>query len=165
MSIEARTSKSGRRYDVRLRDPEGRSYTRTFRTRREAEAFEARERADRSRGAWVDPKGAELTIAEVALRWLAANPSKKATSLAIDELTVRVHLTPAVGARRLGSVTQPDIQGLVNSWSDHAAARTVRRRYGVLRAIFAYAVQADWLGVLHVGGSSCQPSRPPVGSC
>jgi integrase len=146
MSVEVRMTKSGRRYDVRLRDPDGRPYARTFRTRKEAEAFEARERADRSRGAWADPRGADRTLAEVAQHWLAANPSKKPTSLAIDELTVRVHLASAIGSRRLGSVTQPDIQGLVNSWCGAAAPRTVRRRYGVLRAIFAYAVQADWLG-------------------
>ena len=35
------TTDGARRYDVRLRDPSGRVYTRTFRTRREAEAFEA----------------------------------------------------------------------------------------------------------------------------
>lgn len=158
MSVHARTTGSGRRYDVRLRDPEGRMYSRSFRTRKAAEAFDARERADRSRGSWVDPRGAERTVAEVAHRWLAANPSKKATSLAIDELTIRVHLVPALGSRRLGTVTQPDVQGLVNAWSAHDAPRTVRRRYGVLRAIFAYAVQADWLG-----RSPCRGIKlPPV---
>ncbi|MGH3429918.1 MAG: site-specific integrase, partial [Mycobacteriales bacterium] len=83
---------------------------------------------------------------EVASQWLASNPSKRPTTMAIAELTVRVHLAPAIGSRRMGSVTQPDVQGLVNGWCQAGAARTVRRRYGVLRAIFAYAVQADWLG-------------------
>jgi hypothetical protein len=55
-------------------------------------------------------------------------------------------------------VTQPDVHGLVNSWLEKAAPRTVRRRYGVLRAIFAYAVQADWLG-----RSPCRGIKlPPV---
>jgi len=41
MSIEGRTTAKGeRRYEVRLRDPSGREYSRTFRTKREAEAFE-----------------------------------------------------------------------------------------------------------------------------
>ncbi|HUR17508.1 MAG TPA: hypothetical protein VMZ51_01050 [Acidimicrobiales bacterium] len=53
MSIKARKTTSGIRYDVRLRDPAGEPYKRTFRTKREAETFQARERADRSRGAWV----------------------------------------------------------------------------------------------------------------
>jgi hypothetical protein len=35
--ISVRNTKSGRRYDVRLRDPSGRVYTRTFTTKRDAE--------------------------------------------------------------------------------------------------------------------------------
>jgi hypothetical protein len=65
-------------------------------------AFEAKERTDRSRGTWVDPRGADFTIADVAQRWLAANPSKKATSMAIDELTIRVHLAPVIGSAPSG---------------------------------------------------------------
>jgi integrase len=66
MSIHPRTTKSGRRYDVRLRDPDGRVYTGTFRTRKEAETFESREKADRSRGWWLDPRGADHTLEAVA---------------------------------------------------------------------------------------------------
>ena len=44
----------------------------------------------------------------------------------------------------IGSYTPSDIQNLVNAWD--AAPRTVRRRYGLLLAIFAYAVDNDWLG-------------------
>ena len=67
MSIEARKLKSGRTvYDVRLRDPAGNGYKRTFRTKREAETFEASQRVDRVRGAWVDPRKSSTTFAEVA---------------------------------------------------------------------------------------------------
>ncbi len=38
------------------------------------------------------------------------------------------------------------MQALVNGWAKSAAPRTVRRRYGVLASVFAYAVGADWLG-------------------
>ena len=55
MSVNRRVTSRGARYDVRLRSPDGRTYKRSFRTRREAEVFEARERADRSRGTWLDP--------------------------------------------------------------------------------------------------------------
>jgi integrase len=62
----------------------------------------------------------------------------------MDEIVVRVHLKP-LASRRIRSVTQPDVQALVNAWSGSAAPRTVKRRYGVLAAIYAYAVAADWL--------------------
>jgi hypothetical protein len=46
--IESRVRKrDGRRvYDVRLRDPNGKEYSRTFLTKREAEAFDVAERAN-----------------------------------------------------------------------------------------------------------------------
>ncbi len=56
----------------------------------------------------------------------------------------RVHLKP-LASRKIRSVTQPDVQALVNAWSGTAAPRTVKRRYGVLAAVFAYAIAADWL--------------------
>ena len=43
MSVNRRATSRGTRYDVRLRGPDGRTYKRTFRSRREAQAFEAHE--------------------------------------------------------------------------------------------------------------------------
>jgi hypothetical protein len=68
--IKIRTTNMGRRYDVRLRDPDGRVYTRTFATRREAERFEAQEHTDRSRGAWVDPHRGTITLEQWSTQWL-----------------------------------------------------------------------------------------------
>lgn len=49
MSIDNRKLKNGKTvYDVRLRDPDGRPYKRTFRTKREAETFAASQRVDRA---------------------------------------------------------------------------------------------------------------------
>ena len=64
MSIEARQTAKGVRYDVRLRTPDGRQYKRSFSTRKGAETFQARELADRSRGGWVDPKQSSITVAQ-----------------------------------------------------------------------------------------------------
>ena len=66
MSVNRRVTNRGAVYDVRLRTVDGSSYKRSFRTRREAEVFEARERADRSRGTWLDPRRAEATFDDVA---------------------------------------------------------------------------------------------------
>lgn len=136
----------GPRYDVRLRDRQGRTYTTTFRTKREAEAFEDQERTDQRRGAWVDPRHQALTFGELADRWLEANPAKRGSSYARDESIVRVHLKPALGETAIGLVSKPDVQALVNEWSTRMKPRTVRRMYGVLRAVLAYAVDSDYLG-------------------
>jgi integrase len=100
--------------------------------------------ADIHRGSWVDPRGGSLSLGEVAAKWLEANPAKRTNTWATDEIGVRVHLK-SLASRRIRSVTQPDVQALVNAWSEAAAPRTVKRQYGVLAAVFAYAVAADWL--------------------
>ncbi len=64
-------------YDVRLRDHSGKEYSKTFRTKKEAEAFEIAERAARLRGVWVDPRLAATRVVDVADRWLRANGAKR----------------------------------------------------------------------------------------
>jgi integrase len=145
--ISTRTTKSGsRRYDVRLRDPQGKTYTRTFGTKKEAVAFEARERADRSRGAWIDPRRSSVTVADVATAWLASNPGKRSSARARDESVIRLRVLPTFGDRHVGAVTPADVQSAVNAWAAVRAPRTVEREYGVVRAIFAYALAAEYIG-------------------
>ena len=145
MSIQRRKTARGDVYDVRLRTQDRRVYTRTFRTKREADAFEARERADRSRGTWIDPRQGETSFDEWAHLWLSSNPAKRPSAFARDETIVRVHLVPSLGRRPLATITPRDVQALVLEWSQRSRPRTVRRQYGVLRAILTAAVEADLL--------------------
>ena len=77
--IQARVRKrDGRRvYDVRLRDHSGNEYSKTFLTKKEAEAFEAAERTARNRGVWVDPRLSAVRVSDVAKRWLVVNTTKR----------------------------------------------------------------------------------------
>lgn len=99
MSIRKRQLKSGKTvYDVMLRTPAGVQISRTFPTRKAAETFEATEKADRARGGWIDPRKASTTFAEVAAKWLDANPAKRPGPRRRDE-GVRKHLVqPSVVA-------------------------------------------------------------------
>jgi integrase len=94
-----------------------------------------------------------MPVKELAARWLASNPAKRSKTRTRDESIIRVHVLPGChpprprfGDHPIGSVTQPDIQGIVNAWATKAKPRTVKRQFGVLRAILAYAVSADFLG-------------------
>jgi integrase len=62
-----------------------------------------------------------------------------------DEAIIRNHLLPVLGSAAIGSVTRVRVQELVNSWTTECAARTVRRQFDVLRAVFMYAVATDAL--------------------
>ena len=144
MSIETRTTRRGeRRYEVRLRDLSGREYSKTFRTKREAEHFEDTQRADRARGAWLDPRSGETPFGDWAAEWLASDPAKSPSAVARDEVILRVHVLPVLGGRRLASITQRDVQALVATWASSAKPRTVRRQYDTLRAVLNAAVRSD----------------------
>ena len=146
MSIHRRVRKDGSAvYDVRLRDAAARVYTRTFRTKKAAAAYEAREQADRSRGVWIDPANGETPFADLAAHWLASNPGKRPSGWARDETIIRCHLLPALASRPIASITPSEVQRLVIAWTAELAPRTVRRQYGVLRAIFRAAVETDLL--------------------
>jgi integrase len=144
MSIEARTTRSGeRRYEVRLRHPDGREYSRSFRTRKDAERYQATERADRSRGNWIDPRGGATTFGAWAAEWLASDPAKSPSALARDRSIVRAHLLKPLAPRRVASITRRDVQALVTVWTSESKPRSVRRQYDTLRAILNAAVEAD----------------------
>lgn len=144
--IIRRQSKSGEpRYDVRARVGH-RVVTKTFRRRRDADAYAANLEAGRLRGLVLDPREARLTVETVARRWLGSNPAKRPTTWVADDLALRVYVLPSLGERQIGSVTPGELQNVVNDWSSRIAPRTVRRHYGVLRAVFAFAVENDWIG-------------------
>ena len=118
----------------------------TFLAKTDALAYLSSAETDVRRGAWIDPHRADVTVSAFAAQWMRANPAKRGSTLARDETILRRHVSPAIGERRIGAVTPQDIQGLVNSWvSKGSAPKTVRRQYGVARAVFAYAVAGDLL--------------------
>ena len=155
--IVRRQTKSGEpRYDVRAR-VSGRVVTKTFGRRRDADAYAATLEARRLRGLVFDPREARLTVDTVARRWLASNPAKRPTTWVADDLALRQYVLPSLGERQIGSVTPRDVQSLVNEWSSRIAPRTVRRHYGVLRAVFAFAVEND-----SIGRSPCRGIKLPA---
>lgn len=143
MSIHKRETFKGTRYDVRLRNLEGKVYTRTFRTKDEAKAFERAELTARDRGDWIDPAARNRTFAEVATAWLGSNPSKKPATIAVEQSMIDRHVIPTLGAKRFGTVTPAEVQTLVNGLSRVLSPRSVRRVLSVVRAISNYAVATD----------------------
>lgn len=146
MSIEVRNLKNGRVYRVRLRDPEGNQYNRSFPTMKEARKWEASELAAQDAGTWIDANLARATFAEVAEEWLASNPAKRASSLARDRSALRTHINPAIGHRPLGAIRPNELQRVINRWATDQAPRTVRRQFEVVRAVFNWAVNTELIG-------------------
>ena len=57
----------------------------------------------------------------------------------------RVHVSPAIGKRRVENVTRQDIERLARSMLDRGLApKTVRNVMTFLHAVFALAVDSGW---------------------
>ncbi len=152
MSIHTRETKTGKRYDVRLRDPSGRPLTKTFRRMADARDYEATSLLAVNGGTWVDPRANRRTFGDVASEWLNSNPAKRDSSYARDESVLRNHLPASLATKPLRSLTSRDLQLLVIEWvSEGAAPNTVRRQYATLRAVLAYGVDIGVIATLPRG--------------
>lgn len=145
MAITKRDRTRGPSYEVRYRGPDGKERSRSFRTLREARAYEAEQRGAIARGGWVDPQRAARPVDVVAAAWLRSNPGKRPSTIARDENELRLHILPPLTGRAIGSITPTDVEELVTAWAATAEPRTVGRRYGVLRAVMNYAVSRDYI--------------------
>lgn len=166
MSIHVRSTKSGRRYDVRLRDPGGRGYTRSFPTKKEAEQFEAREKADRSRGAWVDPRAGTITLGEWATQWLEHRPDLRARTRELYATVLRRHVLPTLGTTQLGKLTPSQVRAWHTSLSgpNGPGQSTAAKAYRLLRAVLNTAVTDELIlrNPCQVKGAGLEraPERP-----
>ncbi len=157
--ISVRNTKSGRRYDVRLRDPSGRVYTRTFTTKRDAETFTAQERADRSRGAWVDPRRGTMTLDDWSEHWLAQRPELRMRTRELYRGLLDHHILPELGQVELAKLSPSQVR----SWyarlqgEDGPGPSAAAKAYRLLRAIMRTAV-ADEM----VLRNPCQVERAGV---
>ena len=157
MITPRRRKRDGRTvYDVKLRGPDGRSYVRTFETKKAALDFEAAERVDRARGVWADTRLGRQPFSEAAESWTAASVHKRPLSVERDRAVLANHVLPAIGHRSLDSIRPADIQALVNRWAASSPPATVMRQYATMRAVFNHAVTTDLLG-----RSPCRGIRLP----
>jgi site-specific recombinase XerD len=144
MSIHGRKTKSGTRYDVRIRRPDGTQHFKSFKTRREAVAYQSAQVADRGRGQWVDDRRTKVTFSSYADIWLNNNPSKKTRTRDRDSGIIQKHLNPAIGSLLLGNIKHSQLQTLVNTWvSNGLSPSSIQRHVAVMRAIFTMAVRDE----------------------
>ncbi len=144
------------RWRARYRGPDGRERSRTFARRIDAERWLTAIEHAKLSGGYVDPASGRVPFGEWAALWLES-PGKRPSALARDQTIVRVHLNPALGNRPVGTITPADVQALVTAWTAASAPRTVRRQYGVLRAILNAAVAAEL-----IARSPCRGIRLPA---
>lgn len=156
-SIESYDSRRGRRYRVRYRDPERREKSKSgFRTKREAEAFQATVAIAVSSGAYIDPGDSRQTVGLLGPDWLAAQAHLKPSSYAVLEAAWRVYVEPRWSGTEIGRIRHSDVQVWIGELmrgtapSSHPkhplGATSVIRAYGVLASILDTAVRDRRIG-------------------
>ena len=146
MSIRVRKLQSGRpSYEVRLRAPDGRQYTKSFRTRKDAEDYISRERAGQLAGTWIDPSAGRVLLEEFAAKWVELRPALRPRTLEHYDLLLGRYILPELGRKPLDKLTPM----LIRSW--HARLATVHgasaimsaKAYRLLRSILTTAVDDE----------------------
>lgn len=136
------TKTKGTDWHVRTR-VNGQPRRATFATKSAAARWLTEQDSGRFTGLGGDPRHRKITVEELAERWLASNPNKRPNTICTDSAALN-RILPALKGRKIGGIEPHHVQALVNSWSD-LQGRTIKRYYGVLRALFELAVKNDWL--------------------
>lgn len=168
MSIHPRRLRSGRTsYDVKLRAPDGRQYARTFRTRKEAEAYQTTERAAHLEGSWIDPEAGAVRLGDYAAEWLALKPTLRPRTIELYEYLLRVQLLPGLGELSLKQITSARVRTWYARLLQGGVSRsTAAKAYRLLRSILATAFEDELLTrnpcVLRGAGAERAAERPVV---
>ena len=145
------------RWEARFRDPLGGQRTKTFDTKADAKAFLASVETSIARGTWRDPGRSRAKFSRVAAEWLASNPAKRATTYARDATVIRTHLDPVLGDLLVNHIQPQQVQEVIDRMVERGLGpKTIRTDYGVLRAVFSWAVETDL-----IDRSPCRSIRLP----
>lgn len=141
-SVHAYTTAGGRKlYRISYRAPDHSQKTqRGFKTKRDAELHLAQVEISKSRGEYVDPATAAVTIDKLGHEWLAQREGVlKPSSFGPLKSAWLKHVKPAWGARTIGSIRHSEVQTWVSTI--RGGSTTVRRAHSVLAGILDGAVQ------------------------
>lgn len=151
---------SGSRWKARWVDPEGRSRSKAFTRRGDAERFLATVTVDLLRGSYVDPDAGKILVREFADAWLAAQTTDPSTREAMHS-RFRVHVLPALGHLELRSVRPSTVQAWLDRLQGQLAPTYLRVVLANLSAMFGAAVEDGLLARNPCSARSVRAPRVP----
>lgn len=151
--IEKRTG----RYRARYRDPLGHQPVKTFDRKADAQRFLLEVEADKARGLWVDPRGADVPLAEWARDFLALARRLAPGTQSTYKRDLERYVLPRFGSYRLGRLPAEEIENWLNDELDAGSApSSVHRHYRSLRRVLQVAVEKKKLAA-----NPCDAVEPP----
>ena len=154
MSIHRRAGKKGLSYQVRYRRENGQQASRTFKTKKDAERFEASLVIDDGDIKGLTREQRKVTFAEYAAIWQRTKEKRHTprTKVRRDQI-LRMHLLPHLGQMPIRSIRNSHIRDLVYQWEKQGLSpQTIRNHVGVARPIFKLAMKDDIITKDPTGG-------------
>lgn len=136
-------TKNGKRWEARYRKPDGKTARKGgFVRKRDAEAYITSVESAKLQGAYIAPGESRVTVGELGAAWLTAHAiAVKPSTFHSDESAWRVHVEPAWGTRRVGTIRHTEVAAWIAALSVDRSATTVKRCHGVLASILDGAVR------------------------
>lgn len=136
-------TKNGKRWEARYRKPDGKTARKGgFTRKRDAEAYITSVESAKLQGAYIAPGESRVTVGELGAAWLTAHAvAVKPSTFHSDESAWRVHVEPAWGTRRVGTIRHTEVAAWIAELSVDRSATTVKRCHGVLASILDGAVR------------------------
>jgi integrase len=118
--------------------------TKTFTTRKAAEAWATKVAHDKLAGTAVDPRSGSQPLAQYATQWLESRRVRgrplAPKTRELYQVLLRVHIEPTFGERNLNAITADALRHWHADVSNDSGAMTAAKSYRLLRAILATAV-------------------------
>lgn len=132
MSIEHRPDRPNKPWRARVRTPDGRTISRSFTRKIDAEAWADGQKTDQRRGEWVDPRSGDVLLGE----WLRIVEETKldveASTLATRDSLIRTHIDPTIGQWPINRLTADVLQRWVRDMSREKSPATVRKTFTIV---------------------------------
>jgi len=128
---------------ARYRDPDGRSRSRTFPTKGEANRFLQVSGADMQRGTWVDPIRQRALFDDWAQEWWDTTVHLRPTTRHGYRSALSARVLPTFSGRSIGSIERVDVRKWISGMvAAGYAPKSIRQAVSVLRLILELAVES-----------------------
>jgi len=133
-------SKDSKRWLAVWLDPSGREKSKAFPVKERARQFARRMEEDAARGEYIAPDAGTVQFTVYAKRWIGSRVGVDPASLIRYETILRLHVEPAFGGRKVGSIRPSEVQEFLTELAGRFGASTVKGALLVLQGVFDLAV-------------------------
>jgi integrase len=144
LGIFEKQTKSGTRYQVKWRRPDGTQAAKNFRTLREAKSFKNQVEHEKSRGTLADDRLAKVKFKDFAETQVFPYLQHSPTTVLRRNGIMKNYINPTIGEIPIARIRHPDLNQLILQWTVKGLApRTIRNHLNIIRPVFKQAMLHD----------------------